>query len=1738
MFVFSLNFQKASQYKKSSKVALKASQGGRHIWQLGQPLVVGDLVDARDREKSWFESYVTEVRTSVSSSNISSSGSNHDNSNGNGDNGREREKEKERYDVKVHYMGWGSKWDDWVSDWDLESRIAPLNSKSKNWRADLFEGGLIEIKCNEDLVNQKWMWGKIIALDYEEGWVDVSYTFTNEPTVIRRANLYGETLCMVGMHTKDKSKLAAASIIRPERRVEDLLKSKFNNKKLISPVEDFMFCDLEDSFNFDEEDSYVINEMSRGGLEPYSEKNVFPNQGREKGSGVNIITSRSFLQLYPTISMPVQILRKKCIKNILPSECIECISSIAFNSIMREILDIVFEYLFCTETISAYSRSDSSQLDINEESNLEISPKMEKSLNAAIEVLRTIAGSTSRHVLVPYFCRVLTVQCGLRAKLIVQNELLGDGALLRVDLSSNPLTSLLDKLNRLGDNYCALLIKCFVSNNKSNNNDNTNGNSDSSGNQCCTRNDAYHYLPLSQLQHAARRIKSTVTKCAVGPLARKVFQKIDSKCSLSSSPSPVNCFSRALTMTLLNETRFSIESTNMRRLLNNLINSSSESDLDYLEKVWTETVTSWIVRAIHDTPSTYNYRINSELGNDGNRNDNDRNIDNKRNRKSNSNSNKNKNIKTNNCDDDINININNRSQCNVNYSFDTANNQNKDNWYASLLIRLLSMRCKAKSISKLEFSSTNRCARSADIALNKAFELVSEEDRNSILKTLVISIDESVANSCTYTNPNRPCRPRTNSSGYLNSTEDLIEFLQIIITEKNSEYFESYYQLLLAHRLLGIRHQDNINEIDGDNNENCNNSNGFNNDNYSYRNSDRRESNPSLERSLLLQLPVISRAEYMIQDVEETYDRMSDFRQYLLNRIDNNELDYPLPSSLVLSIKPNALNVHILSNASWPMTFLSPISYSKLKLPKGLSLMVDEFELYYQDSNKETISYIDKLKYDDTYSLKNNNNRAYCTGNKKLLWCHGLGTVTLCCRIQQNKLSRSTYVFYNSSTLVPSVTLIVSTPQAVVLLAFESKSIVVTDKVILKQNKDKDKVERSFSELIDITGLEYDELQTIVLSLCHHTLPLLSKSKNKHDKDIYYLSEALLNGSLGGMKDDESLVPHTVGTDRTINVLSKKLLHTWRNNMIDACIVRTLKVVCRDGLSEFIDQKGCKLNTTISVFNLCEIIKRNLETKSLLVLLLSEEIIERCNNLVERGIIDVIKGFPFASSKELSLGYSYLPENSSTGYSSSTFSSSSSFLITNTQTTKEIATNDNQICRLEKALPCGKKLFCQLCDILCVKNQGTNVDIEYENVRISKQYFVKSFTNWLTTMKFNTMNSMNAKYIHSHSTPNTLDKDREELYSFRVSPSSSESSRIDYERKSRGGEKKDGAYFQSVRASEISPLRYRNKFLATDLQGNENYAFNILKKKLICVYQASLEQIDRLKHQHLRAFGLDNNSVFHDAMNMQNERHPLHLLNDANDNNHDDVFYINRTSVESLPEHLIRLILKVFYAIQEEEDPLVEDYANSSAITDNINKGTRRDDSTDVYDHAYGLTETESNTEVTSMCELKSEGVSPSRINSLQETVIECECISISATTAHSSHDDQTSQIPRGPSNRNKHGTYEAYGIETMSKDELKHHIRNFWDTPVKIFQNTIDSLLLLSHVTEQHCQEVGMDRERNRGRNVSHPLSQSPSSFQSKMKTNKSALFLTLLLNRIIVRDKNRSLLGTYIIIDNKIFV
>jgi hypothetical protein len=788
---------------------------------VGQPLSVGDLVDARDREKSWFESYVTEVRPSAPSTSPPR-GSN-----------RDREKEKEKYDVKVHYMGWGSKWDDWVSEWDLGARIAPLNSRSKNWRADLFEGGLIEIKCNDDMVNQKWMWGKIIALNYSEGWVDVSYTFTNEPTVVKRADLFGETLCMVGMHTKDKSKLAAASIVRPERKVEELLRSKRSAKNLPVPLEDFAFCDLEDSVSADVEVDVEVEVGGVGGLGVKGELDQF-TRGCARGAytGVDGATHRSspassLCQLPTLKSMSVTTLQMNSIKNLTTAAAADCISSIAFNCVMREVLEVIIDKLYSEEL----SESSIPVNDTECSSSPGTSAQSSDQFLAATEVLRCIAASTSRRVLVPYFCRALTVQCGLRAKLITHNELVSCPSLLRIDVSVVPLATLLDRLDRLGDRYCSMLLRCFGGNQETDR-DNANNNVDSSSRSSSSSSgsssgssssskgntDSTRCLPLHQLQHAARRIKATVSKCAIAPLAHRVFRAVRpvetapipstapiSFSTVPISPStipvtpttapipsigPVTCLATALTASLLEGSRFSNTSTAVRRLISILVRAASDKDLDYLEMQWTGAVTAWVVGAVHNcvTPSPTNSistSTSSSTSTPASISPTDpshplhgtakpliplspRKHD------------------LPNFPVPLNISCP-PSQCRPAAVaeakqhievFDIGESKGDIYTMYGLLPRLISMLAKARSISKLEFSAPKQCARSADVAFCKAFKLISEESRCFLLRGIVRSIDDCLSGDATYDDRG------SDDSAHLapvSSLEELQDFVQVKI---------------------------------------------------------------------------------------------------------------------------------------------------------------------------------------------------------------------------------------------------------------------------------------------------------------------------------------------------------------------------------------------------------------------------------------------------------------------------------------------------------------------------------------------------------------------------------------------------------------------------------------------------------------------------------------------------------------------------------------------------------------------------------------------------------------------------------------------------------------------------------------------------------------------------------------------------------------------------------------------
>ena len=1803
------NALQAPPYKELPKKLRKTSQGGRHIWQLGQPLSVGDLVDARDREKSWFESYVTEVRPSAPSTSPPRGGN--------------REREKEKYDVKVHYMGWGSKWDDWVSEWDLGARIAPLNSRSKNWRADLFEGGLIEIKCNDDMVNQKWMWGKIIALNYSEGWVDVSYTFTNEPTVVKRADLFGETLCMVGMHTKDKSKLAAASIVKPERKVEELLRSRRSSKNLPVPLEDFTFCDLEDSVSADVDVHVDVDvEVEVGGLASVRAGGMLEQFTREceygASAGLDNATYRSSLlpyQLSTLRSLSVPTLHKNSIRHLTTVSAADCIGSIAFNCIMREVLEIVIDKLYLEESLE-----DSNPMKATEHPPFSTTSTQSGDLFvAATEVLRCIAASTSRRVIVPYFCRALTVQCGLRAKLITHNELVSCPTLLRIDVSVIPLATLLDRLDRLGDRYCSMLLRCFGGFQDSDRDNSSavmdcrssiSSSSSSSSSNGSSNTEFTRCLPIHQLQHAARRIKATVSKCAIAPLAHSVFR---SACPDEMVPipslGPVTCLAHALTASLLEGSRFSSSSTAVRRLLGILVRSASDKDLDYLETLWTGAVTAWVVGTVHncdaafsDTTSTSSTSSMTDPSHP--LHDTTKTLSSIPVRKHDYPSF---------CDPletmdplpsckDI-----RKTGANVNTGI-SGSIQAKGDYYTvyGLLPRLISMLAKARSISKLEFSAPKQCARSADVAFCKAFKLISEESRCFLLRAIVHLIDNCLAGDakalyddmggsddsalfvpvssledlqdflqvtrhhiqktlrsmcmcmCVYVYvsvfTNALLRTILLNTVYFVSFHSLIFLLlflflsytllinncflmsyyhlpyayliflhytrvasspQIILTEPNMRYFEHFYRISLAKRLLRGAPGDVNGHVFG-----------------------RKESSLLSEWGVVNALPPMSLTADMIADVEQAADRMSDFRHYLLVRIDNDDFIYPPSSALTLAVKPGVLNVHVLTASCWPKGILLPVSYAALKLPYPLSTMANEFENFYLSSSSNRVTY-SRVPQPDQVPLGTgiDTRRVAVKGTKKLHWCHGLGSVTLSCRIQ-SKYSRPSSVMHtgnptssthssssaSSSSTGTYITIVLSTPQAVVLMAFQS-SISFNSGILDCSHQAK--IERNLFTLGTMTGLWEEELRAVIASLCDTSAPLLQLCFDSQNKEIFSLSEQLMTGNIKGMRDGDALIIKASALHpcpRSLTSPGDGLIRSWRDNMIDACIVRTLKGVERDRSGVFVDCKGRTLRAVLSSDTLEGLVKAALETKNRLVLLPSKEIRRRCSVLVDQGSIGAVEGQCVGTGTGTGtsilqpMGYSYMPDvplhaSSSLSKGEQLFADLCQLIAptpTLTSIHTPIAVPPHSHSHSPSPSPSSPipppPLAFPIHSLAPAPAPQPYSQEELSSKRISKDQFCTGLLSWIANLPLESSStSSNSDLLTSvnrwsHSPALSLGG--------KALPGSGSNSPVllkDPSMKCSGageindrcGEQKEN---QSMTHSRSSPLNYG--YEASDsthlVRHSLEDSVQNIQKKIILALTLSKERLEKWKYHHLLNFGLDTSQALLDSQGRHNHGHGDSYGGSGGVSNGDggrsllqqddnqcgisprtgDVFCIKRTMLENLPYATQQLVMKIFHSLQHTDedfyDPENDNYAaqeystspSTSAPMGNTCPSTVL--GSDSTPYAYDL----NSTKLPVDCTLTHSGKESLKFTGVMEgKSMERESTSDSIKLCDKDSNPHYSNI-----------TWTTFKQKTgfpPTEDLMTDFIKSQWDLPVDVCLGKVKSLMSSLHaVTHTHSYSSLQGRE------------------------------------------------------------
>ena len=217
---------------------------------------------------------------------------------------------------------------------------------------------------------------------------------------------------------------------------------------------------------------------------------------------------------------------------------------------------------------------------------------------------------------------------------------------------------------------------------------------------------------------------------------------------------------------------------------------------------------------------------------------------------------------------------------------------------------------------------------------------------------------------------------------------------------------------------------------------------------------------------------------------------------------------------------------------------------------------------------------LNHISYKATGAIEGNNNRSSTGAVRKLIWCHCAGTITL-----QAHLSGDISPF-----------LLTTESQAAVLLLFSQSSSDLDQ----SDTNEYGRLSLTYDFLKKSLNLGDEDLGETLKSLITVDIPILSttsiateESRNRatvdrtslfHPKDQFFLSSSFLLGHLGGLSIENPIVLSSIQTDKVqseahILAAGVSSLYGWRNELIDACIVRVLKDV-------FINKNGLFSNNS------------------------------------------------------------------------------------------------------------------------------------------------------------------------------------------------------------------------------------------------------------------------------------------------------------------------------------------------------------------------------------------------------------------------------------------------------------------------------------------------------------------------------------------------------------------------------
>lgn len=439
----------------------------------------------------------------------------------------------------------------------------------------------------------------------------------------------------------------------------------------------------------------------------------------------------------------------------------------------------------------------------------------------------------------------------------------------------------------------------------------------------------------------------------------------------------------------------------------------------------------------------------------------------------------------------------------------------------------------------------------------------------------------------------------------------------------------------------------------------------------------------SIEKDLVKVGSLIPSMEEMVGDLRESSIISLNFQQFLLQKIDMDDID--VDDALRDSIQRKSFSATVINPATWPCISLS-IPYCTLRLPRELESMRVHFDHYYNGSHGK-VNLPEKSSGVCNSSLK----------PKKLSWCFGLGTVVL----------------RYCSPCRDSFTLELNEPQAALILLF---------------NRGNGRNSLTFRDISDELNLPLEVVRGIVTSLCNdpskpQLLKIHRSSKGMNSGSSFDNATDHISFNEFSLKDTNRAA-HRSNMNYSRNFFhqsqdsSLQIVKDFRRQVLDAMILRVLKRVHQrdtDHIFMIDDSGGIMKLPGLTADLLVNRVLEELKRQSEHVQYSSGEIMSRCDYL--SSIQFLFKGLCSLDEDRqwTTVGFCYLSEGK--------------------QCINDVGKGNENKCIA--SVPLGNKLFDRLFSVLKLHdNELNNIDENsfYESkdcASVTSDQFANSFVNWI-----------------------------------------------------------------------------------------------------------------------------------------------------------------------------------------------------------------------------------------------------------------------------------------------------------------------------------------------------------------------------------------------------------------------